>query len=190
MPTTITGSSGIDKVNTSVITSTNIVDETIQPGDLAQKLTLGTAIATTSGTAHDFTGIPSWVKRITMLFDGVSISTNTTSPIIQVGSGSVLTSGYESTVSSGTAATVATTGIILANNFIAASTLVGEVRLTRVNGNAWIFAGVLGPSTGAYIQSVFTGRVTLSGTLDRVRLTTVNGTDTFDAGSINILYEG
>jgi hypothetical protein len=33
------------------------------------------------------------------------------------------------------------------------------------------------------------GFVPLSGTLDRVRITTANGTDTFDAGSINILYE-
>ena len=41
----------------------------------------------------------------------------------------------------------------------------------------------------AYIASV-TGAVSLSGTLDRIRLTTVNGTDTFDAGSVNIMYEG
>jgi hypothetical protein len=34
------------------------------------------------------------------------------------------------------------------------------------------------------------GSVTLSATLDRIRITTVNGTDTFDAGSINIAYEG
>jgi hypothetical protein len=33
-------------------------------------------------------------------------------------------------------------------------------------------------------------QVSLSGTLDRIRLTTVNGSDTFDAGSINIIYEG
>jgi hypothetical protein len=34
------------------------------------------------------------------------------------------------------------------------------------------------------------GHVSLSGALDRIRLTTVNGTDTFDAGSVNIIYEG
>ena len=33
------------------------------------------------------------------------------------------------------------------------------------------------------------GELKLAGALDRVRITTVNGTDTFDAGSINILYE-
>ena len=39
------------------------------------------------------------------------------------------------------------------------------------------------------VWTICAGRVTLSGALDRVRVTTVNGTDTFDAGSINILYE-
>ena len=42
-------------------------------------ITAGTAVASTSGTSIDFTGIPSWVKRITVMFNGVS--TNGTSNI-------------------------------------------------------------------------------------------------------------
>ncbi len=50
-------------------------------------ITSGTAVASTSGTSIDFTGIPSWVKRVTILFKGVSIS-STSQFLIQLGSGS------------------------------------------------------------------------------------------------------
>lgn len=42
---------------------------------------------------------------------------------------------------------------------------------------------------GTAVASTSGGTISLAGALDNVRLTTVNGTDTFDAGSINILYE-
>lgn len=59
-------------------------------------LTSGTAVATTSGTSIDFTGIPSWAKKITVMFSAVS--TNGTSPIqVQIGAGSVSNSGYVGT---------------------------------------------------------------------------------------------
>ena len=52
------------------------------------QLVSGTAVASTSGTSIDFTGIPSWVKRITVMFNGVSTS-GTSFKQIQIGSGSV-----------------------------------------------------------------------------------------------------
>jgi hypothetical protein len=67
----------------------------------------------------------------------------------------------------------------------------GSISFNLLNSstNYWTGQGILGDSSQAY--AFFAGAsVTLPGTLDRVRITTVNGTDTFDAGSINILYEG
>jgi hypothetical protein len=152
-------------------------------------LVAGTAVASTSGTSIDFTSIPSWVKRITVMFNGVS--TNGSSAVqIQIGAGSVTTSGY---VSGGTFTTTivgpvsSTTGFIFAGT-TAANTRTGSTVITNITGNTWVSA-----STGTFEDAASSysggGKVALSGTLDRVRITTVNGTDTFDAGSINILYE-
>ena len=65
----------------------------------------------------------------------------------------------------------------------------GAIVLTNVTSNTWVAQGVFHMPTYTVGNSA-AGAKTLSGTLDRVRITTVNGTDTFDAGTINILYEG
>lgn len=161
------------------------------PGTGSQ-LVSGTSQATTSGTSKDFTGIPSWVKRITLILNAVS--TNGTSvPIVQLGTSSGITSsGYLSgaaftatpnTVGAGNA----TTGFILAGT-TAANTRLGHVIITNVTGNTWVYSTVGGFSDGAASFSGG-GSVTLSGTLTQVRLTTFNGTDAFDNGSVNILFE-
>lgn len=156
-------------------------------------ITSGTAQATTSGTAIDFTGIPSWVKRITVMLNGVS--TNGTSiPQIQLGAGSILSSGYLGNVVSTGVSTVGTvlctTGFYIDSSGLATAGAIrqGAVVFTLLGSNIWTCQGAVGHSdlAGAAFPS---GSVTLSGTLDRIRLTTVNGTDTFDAGSVNILYE-
>jgi hypothetical protein len=153
----------------------------------------GTAVASTSGTSIDFTSIPSWVRRITVMFSGVS--TNSTSIIqLQLGdSGGVEITGYSSSatalINTGTVIGVnSTTGFALVGQTLAANLHSGIVTLTSLGSNIWACAGVLGNSAAA---STFNngGTKTLSDTLDRVRITTVNGTDTFDAGTINILYE-
>jgi hypothetical protein len=152
-------------------------------------LTSGTAQATTSGTSIDFTGIPSWAKRITVMFNGVS--TNGTSNLqIQIGAGSVTTSGYASSSSTqgvSTAGVNSTAGFVSYNN-VASNVFSGSYTITNVSGNIWVLAGTLANAVAAYTVSS-AGLIALGGTLDRVRITTVNGTDTFDAGSINIMYE-
>jgi hypothetical protein len=153
-------------------------------------ITSGTAVASTSGTSIDFTSIPSWVKRITVMFSGVSTS-GTSLPQVQIGSGSVTTSGYVATSSilfTAVSVTTATSGFIINSNQAAAVNN-GQMVLTNVSGNVWVASGYFGNSSGTVTMSISTGALTLSGALDRVRITTVNGTDTFDAGSINILYE-
>ena len=150
----------------------------------------GTAVASTSGTSIDFTGIPSWVKRVTVMFSGVS--TNGSSIIqIQIGSGSVTTTGY---VSSGWLANVtqsnSTTGLLISGGNGSAYGQWGSATITLLGSNIYSFSSsTASGSSGSTSMSVGAGGITLSGTLDRVRITTVNGTDTFDAGSINILYE-
>jgi hypothetical protein len=157
-----------------------------------QRITQGTAVASTSGTSIDFTGLPAWVKRVTVAFSAVS--TNGTSQVqIQLGSGTVQTTGYRGSVDTSAtsvgAATI-TTGLALerTGGVSAANSRNGTATFVSIGSNIWSGVAQIGYETNQLSQSACA--VTLSGTLDRVRITTVNGTDTFDAGSINILYEG
>jgi hypothetical protein len=154
-------------------------------------LVSGTAVASTSGTSIDFTGIPSWVKRITVMLNGVS--TNGTSAIqIQLGAGSVETSGYASTsaysqAGNAAGALTSTAGLLVNTGGSATNTHTGHMVITNISGNIWIESNAVGTNTTlAFFGG---GSKTTSSTLDRIRITTANGTDTFDAGSINILYE-
>jgi len=151
-------------------------------------LTLATAV-TASGTAVDFTGIPAWVKRITVMFSGVS--TNGVSPRqVQIGdSGGIETSGYVGAVGTRGAESFYTSAFVISRGISASSTEAGHLVLTLVSGNIWVASGVSSSSAGD-APSFFAGNKTLSDTLTQVRITTVNGTDTFDAGTINIMYDG
>ena len=151
----------------------------------ASYLTSGTAVASTSGTSIDFTSIPSWVKRITVMFNGVSTN-GTSSVLIQVGSGSVTASGYLGSTTGYNAANFSTGFSDGSSN--AAATRYGSVVLALLGSNTWTAYGGFGSGNLA-ANTVIGGSIALGGTLDRVRITTVNGTDTFDAGSINILWE-
>jgi len=154
---------------------------------------LGTAQASTSGTAITFTGIPSGVKRITVMLNGVSTS-GTSIPLLQVGAGSVTSSGYNAF----TTATYTTNGnatstqgfpLNTSANSSANDLYYGNIFLTLIGSNTWVINFVLGISAGGNTTAQGGGSIALSGSLDRVLITTTNGTDTFDAGSINIQYE-
>ena len=152
-------------------------------------ITSGTAVASTSGTNIDFTSIPSWVKRITVMFAGVS--TNGTSiPQIQLGySGGVEVTGYVSAAfTSNTNNSTSTTGFLLGGTSLSTYVRSGSAQICSMGSNLWSFS-YAGGVTVATSGDFGGGNKTTTGTLDRVRITTVNGTDTFDAGSINILYE-
>ena len=144
-----------------------------------------------AGTEVDFTSIPSWVKRVTVMFDGVSTD-GTSLLMLQIGAGAFETTGYISTASSFEAAQVATssltTGLQLGRSNTAAHASHGLFTLVTLGSNAWTGSGSFRESTTR--TGIGNGSITLAGTLDRVRITTVNGTDTFDAGTINLLLEG
>ena len=151
-------------------------------------ITSGTAVASTSGTSIDFTGIPAGVKQVTVMFNGVSTN-GSSQGLIQLGSGSFTTSGYTSQwvlTGIGTSNGTVSTGLSWFHGS-AGEQKIGHLVITNVSGNLWVCSGVLRVDSG--YMSTQAGNVTLSGTLDRVRITTVNGTDTFDAGSINIQYQ-
>lgn len=160
------------------------------------QLVSGTAVASTSGTSIDFTGIPSWVKRITVMFNGVSTS-GTSAKIIQLGdSGGVETSGYSGTgtvVGNGSGTSTAmSSGFFASRESAATDVLSGQAIISLLDSatNTWAYSGVFGQATATAIIFWSGGAKATSATLDRIRITTANGTDTFDAGTINILYEG
>jgi hypothetical protein len=153
--------------------------------------TAGTAVASTSGTSIDFTSIPSWVKRITVMLNGVSTNGSSVS-LIQLGSGSVQTSGYGSNGSNliaGVSTASYSTGFGLASSQSAGFGYCGSAVFTLLGSNIWTMTFVGIAVAGSAQQQLASGSVTLGGALDRVRITTVNGTDMYDAGSINIMYE-
>jgi hypothetical protein len=162
---------------------------TTNSGAVYDSLQRDTAKASTSGTSIDFTGIPSWVRRITVMFQGVSTN-GTSSLLIQIGAGSVTSTGYASTYALPSSATISsansTAGFIVGTN-LASAIASGAMTIQTLGSNNWVSNHAI--KSGTTNTSIGGGDVTLSGTLDRVRITTVNGTDTFDAGSINIIYE-
>jgi hypothetical protein len=156
----------------------------------ASALVSGTAVASTSGTSIDFTGIPSWVKRITVMFNAVS-TTGSSDLTVQLGTSSgVTTSGYRGAAQRGTGAIADTNGFNITSTIASSTIINGSITVTSLDStnNIWAQSGVVGHSDGAAVAQSG-GSVTVASALTRVRITTVGGTDTFDAGSVNILYE-
>ena len=196
MVTKVSGTEGVDQVKAGTLT----VDDAKAGQSIGfNRMQLFAAKPTTSGTSVDFspadsTGIPSWAKRVTVLLNGVS--TNGTSIIqIQIGAGAIDTSGYagmvDTTYSSGSSPADVTSGLALdrAGASSATGARTGRAVFELQASNTWVanYLGKVGPGLGMSLPA--TGK-TISGILDRIRLTTVNGTDLFDAGSVSILVEG
>ncbi len=189
------GTSGINSVAPSttgnILTSNGTTWTSAAPA--AYPLTSGTAVASTSGTSIDFTGIPSWVKRITVCFNGVSTN-GTSQRQVQLGSGSIDAASYTGGAwgwTGGSNGTGYTTGILVEGQTSNSNTYAfgGILTICSIGSNTWVASGTFCANEQTVNQNFTGGSKSLSGTLDRVRITTVNGTDTFDAGSINILYE-
>jgi hypothetical protein len=153
-------------------------------------LTSGTAVASTSGTSIDFTALPNWIKRITVQFRGVSTS-GSSNIQIQLGSGSFTTSGYTGScviIGNALGSMVANSaGLVVGVGGGAPQFYSGNVVITNISGNNWVSSHTFGRDDGYTLLGG--GQIGLSGVFDRVRITTANGTDTFDLGNINILFE-
>lgn len=179
------------KILDANVTTAKILDANVTPAKLSQPLTLATAQNSTSGTSIDFTSIPSWVKRITVMFNGVSTS-GTSNLLVQIGdSGGIEATGYVGAGSvigaTGVISTSYTTGFGI-KSAIATAFLSGAYTLVLVSSDTWVISGNVAEAISP-ANCITGGKKTLTGTLDRIRVTTVNGTDTFDAGTINIIYD-
>ena len=203
MPITISGSSGVTypaggtantagagvgTTDTQTLTNKTITGA-VMTSMASTVITAGTAVASTSGTSIDFTGIPSWVKQVTILFQGVS--TNGTSiSLVQLGTSSGVTAtGYiSSSTTPGIASSNQTIGFPVTAGQDTAMVLNGAFVVQNISGNIWVATAVTSRSDNN-TATLMGGNVTLAAVLDRVRITTVAGTNTYDAGSINILYQ-
>jgi hypothetical protein len=178
------------------VTAGSGVTEEIPLGNAAAALSLGinrgTEQATTSGTAIDFTSIPAGVRRVTVVLNGVSTNGSSITQL-QLGSGSIQTTGYAAAGASGADnlnpdVIQPTSGIPIMAEGLSSFLRHGAVVFHNISGNVWVASGSGGESFGGRFWTTG-GNVTLSGVLDRLRLTTQNGTDAFDAGAVNIMWE-
>lgn len=159
------------------------------------KIVQGTSVSA-SGTSITFTGLPSWVKRITLSYQSLSTS-GTSLPIIQLGTGSTptyTTSGYLGAVTAvvnagASVGTAFSSGFALVAALPNTASMQGFLTLINLTGNTWVAQSNTGRSDAAANNNIGAGSIALGAVLTALRLTTVNGTDTFDNGSINILYE-
>ena len=168
---------------------------TVSVNGVSSNIVSGTAQNSTSGTSIDFTGIPSWVKRITVMFNVVSTNGSSVKQI-QIGdSGGIETTSYSASSAyfntSGAFNNIQATSGFIINSVTATDAIAGSFIISCLDTttNTWSFNGSAATGNTATALLLSGGAKSLSATLDRVRITTVNGTDTFDAGSINILYE-
>lgn len=179
------------KLTTGTLPIARIADDSVTPAKLAQPLTFETAKSAT-GTSVEFTGIPAWAKRVTILFAGL-IKNGTSSLQIQIGTSSAyLTTGYLGSMFSITNATPGTsmfaTGLGFKGMDASGDILHGIASFTNLTGNTWIGDSKATLSNSATAMFSTTS-VTLNGSLQRIRITSVNN-DNFTAGTINICYEG
>jgi hypothetical protein len=161
----------------------------ITPAQLAQPFSIGTSVLTQTVSSVDFTSIPSWVKRITVMY--AEVSTNGTSPIvIKLGTSAGIqsTSYVGCSWRSNTVNAQFSTGFSIMPDLATSSSASGVSTIVLYGSNNWNWSSVIGDTGGTNVAHGG-GTKDLSGTLDRIRLTTVGGSDTFDTGKINILFE-
>ena len=191
-----TASAVVGLTDTQTLTNKTLTSPTISGAVVSSMassvITSGTSVASTSGTSIDFTSIPSWVKRITVNFQGVSIN-GSVGMRIQIGTASGIEStgysGQELYTGTGTGTSAVTTGFSGSSGGGTSVVRNGSCVITLLNSSAylWVATGISLQADG--YNRIFGASKTLIGTLDRVRINANNGTDAFTAGSINILYE-
>ena len=165
-------------------------------GGIQGTITSGTTVASTSGTSIDFTGIPSWVKRITVMFNEVSTSGSAYKYIRLGTSGGIVSSNYGSASSliygANNCAIDGTGTAFLIRSDVATERISGHAVLTLVDASnyIWSFSSIVSNTTATNRVWHSGGSLSLGGVCTQIRLLTSNGSDTFDNGSVNILYEG
>lgn len=176
----------------NAVTTAKILDANITSVKLAQPMTLGTAQAAPVNN-FVFSAIPSWAKRISIMFQNISLTGNVFA-LVRLGTSSGFeTTGYKSQISitnAGSGTANSTIGFIMhwSENASASN---GTMTLSCMGNNTWTSSGTYSweGSTGSTIMSGGSKALT-TGVLDRVQILGSDGISTFDTGSVNIMYEG
>lgn len=196
MPIVLDGTNGIttpDVESTGpIVGTTGAFSGNVTANGVATELrplVLGAAQASTSGTGLLFSGIPSWAKRVTLMFRDVSVSAADT-VFVQLGTSSAIAgTGYSGTIIAATSIALTTTSVTVGLPVYTASGTVdafsGNAFLTKVTEDTWSFSASAGSTNTR--MSLGSGSFALSGPLERIQLTTSGAT--FDAGTINVMYE-
>ena len=194
-PITSTGTLSIDSTVATLTGSQTLTNKTLGSGLVAgaSLITSGTAVASTSGTSITFSSIPSWVKRVSIMLVGVS--TNGSSNLaVQIGPvAGVETTGYSGYAYTPTSPVGYTTEWAITGTNIASNAHSGTVFLSLADSttNTWVMSAV-GGGVGINTASMAGGSKAIAGVLSVLKVigsNTGSPVDTFDAGSINILYE-
>lgn len=168
-----------------------VVKDSAIAGDYL-RIAAKTVQATTTGTSITFNSIPNWVRRVTVMFNGVS--TDNTSPLlVKLGTGGgIASTGYASTgarlAAAGTTVDSSTAGFLI-NSTSAADAVSGTLVISAVDPTNYIYAADHTVKDGTTAVMTGAGNVTLGNLMTQLSITTVTGTSNFDAGSINVLYE-
>jgi hypothetical protein len=172
------------KIAAGAVTNDKIADGTITQSKFAQGYTLETAKDLTGLSEAEFTGIPSWARRINILLNGAR--TNSTNPtLVQVSDGSYKTSGYSSYLvlpgSSGNTILTSGTGILLR----AQSSNYGSISISQLEPNTYFAGGFI--NSGGF-QNSATQIPSLSSPIESIKIIAPTGYP-FTSGYFNISYE-
>lgn len=176
-------------ISSPTITAATINSSTINGGTL----TRATAIPFNNTASIIFTDIPNWVKKVSVLFDRVTLS-GANHYLIRLGSNLGLeSSGYkaQTTIANSNLATANRTDGFVIWNSVATVQTSGIITIANVSSNNWVASGVTSwiDSTASVVMSA--GSKTLSlGVLRSIQILSGNGIDTFTGGTLNIMYEG
>jgi len=178
-----------DIVVSSTGATWTIDNSSVTPAKLANPVTTGSIVSAVSGTYIDFTDLPSWVRRLTVMFFGVSTN-GSNNYIVQLGTATGFeTSAYVASTSSlgasSMSSSTSTTGFVIFNGN-PSYTLGGSMVLTLMDDDRWVANGMFAFPNGTISAA---GHKQIADTLTKIRITTLVGTNTFDAGYVNILYE-
>jgi hypothetical protein len=148
------------------------------------KLTYATAVPTTSGTTAVISSVPSWAKRITILFNGVtSASSSITMTFNSVTTGYTYTQSRLNASGTVTVQGSAATSFSLTQNAPTTSTGRYTISLANATTNYYVIDGNQQASTNI---NILTGFITLGALISSI---TITAGSAFSAGEIDVIYE-
>lgn len=181
------------KIADGSITVNKIGALAVTPAKLSQPFTLGASQATTSGVSKDF-AVPSWVRRVRFALHNVSLSGSALIRFRIGASGVPEVSGYNSvgsTIGTGAATVSQNNGFDIYNNGPGSSIFYfGSIDFSLVDSatNTWVASGAFSaPANNATF--VVAGSISLPGVLTTLQIRSSNGSDTFDSGIVNVMYD-